>query len=212
MTNEEKYRLIYEYQRGGYENFPTFEEWLNKIESDFASKEDFEFEYSYAVIAKERTKKFQKLIQENSYVLINNGIDEEEIDYILSNEIYSINMDSEIIRMLFVIETLKVFNIYDHNIKINNIETIGGGYYDDGEIYGYNINIDNGDKYRIELLDFEDAPEEGVTSLSFKPSNNKDYMDAQIEMLKKFEGSYNDGSIIMARKKLEEARDKKIHI
>ena len=212
MTKEDKYRLIYQYQRGGYMNFPSFEEWLKKPESKYNSDEEFENEYKYALRAKERTLKYQKMLQENSYVLLNNGIDEEDIENILSNEIYSINMDSEITRMLFVIETLKVFNIYDHNIKINNIDTIGGDFFNDGEIFGYNININNDDKYRIELVDFPGEPKDGYTSLNFKPSNNKELMKEQIEMLKKFEEFYNNETIIKSKTALEESLNKKMHI
>ena len=123
-------------------------------------------------------------------------------------------MEWEIEKLLFVIETLKAFNIYYPDIKINDIEVIGGGYYEDGIVFGYNIDVDNGDLYRIDLMTSTDIDEDNtVDRLSFNPSNNKELMTRQLEMLKKFEGFYNSETILSSSKKLEDALYKhKMHI
>lgn len=212
MEDQKKYKLVYEYYRGGYEPFPSFEEWMENPDTKKMSKEELDTQYNFALTAKERTSVYRKLVSENSYVLMNNGITDAEIDYVLSNEIINMNMDSEIERLLFIIETLKVYNIYDPNLKINKIETLGGGFYEDGYIFGYNININNNDKYRIELGRFTDEPSEDTNRLVFESSNNKELMTKQIEMLKKFTGFFNNQSVLDTIKVLDESLNKKMHI
>ena len=212
MTDIEKLKLVYEYHRSGYEPYPTFEEWINKEEIKNTSKEDFDREYEFALKAKERTDIYHKMIQDNSYTLINNNITEEEIEHELSTTICKCNMDGEIERLLFVIETLKAFNIYYPDIKINNIKTLGGGFYEDGIIFGYNINVDNNDTYRIELTDFNEE-ELGYESLSYRTNTYKQLMEIELETLNKFKGFYNSETIEQSIKKLEEMiHTQKMHI
>ena len=65
MTEQEKYKIIYEYQRGGSELFPKYDDWLVTMDFDNWSSEDIEREYSFALIAKERTDSYHKMIKDN---------------------------------------------------------------------------------------------------------------------------------------------------
>lgn len=97
-------------------------------------------------------------------------------------------MDDSIVAKLFIIKTLEVFNQYDpKNSKIIETERSGGGYSNDGCIYGYKVTLENGIAYSI-ILDEKYYAESMITDhpLRFAQSNDEEQDQRELDMLNQF--------------------------
>ena len=60
-------------------------------------RDKFDFEYDLAIYQKNNTTRFHRMILDDEYTLIKNGIPESTIDEILSSSVYPCDMHSEIL-------------------------------------------------------------------------------------------------------------------
>lgn len=126
-----------------------------------------------------------KMINDNRDALLANGFTEQDIEDALQET--SINMDDKIVQHLFLIESLKSFGVMDESKLVQLDQRIGGGYFTDGDIYGYDVTYDE-KQYRIVLEEKDLPPKE---SLEFGKTDNLEMLLKQKEMLEKFRGFYN---------------------
>ena len=126
-----------------------------------------------------------KMINDNRDVLLANGFTEQDIKDAISNG--STNMDDRTAQHLFLIESLKAFGIMDESKLIQLDQRIGGGYFTDGDIYGYDVTYGE-NQYRIVLEEKNLPPKE---SLEFGKTDDIEMLLKQKEMLEKFRGFDN---------------------
>lgn len=126
-----------------------------------------------------------KMINDNRDVLLANGFTEQDIQDAISNG--STNMDDRTAQHLFLIESLKAFGIMDESKLIQLDQRIGGGYFTDGDIYGYDVTYGD-NQYRIVLEEKNLPPKE---SLEFGKTDDIEMLLKQKEMLEKFRGFDN---------------------
>jgi len=138
-----------------------------------------------------------KMINANKDILLANGFTEQDIQDALVNG--SINMDNKMTQHLFLIESLKAFGIMDESKMVQLDKRIGGGYFTDGDIYGYDVTYDE-KQYRIVLDDKELPPKE---SLEFGKSDDIKMLLKQKEMLEKFSGFYNSRTMSLKLKEVK---------
>lgn len=136
-----------------------------------------------------------KMINDNRDVLLDNGFTEQDIQDAISNG--STNMDDKMAQHLFLIESLKAFGVMDESKLIQLDQRIGGGYFTDGDIYGYDVTYDE-KQYRIVLEEKNLPPKE---SLEFGKTDDIEMLLKQKEMLEKFRGFDNSRTM---RIKLEQ--------
>lgn len=137
-----------------------------------------------------------KMINDNKDILFANGFTEQDIQDALVNG--SINMDNKMTQHLFLIESLKAFGIMDESKMVQLDKRIGGGYFTDGDIYGYDVTYDE-KQYRIVLEDKDLPPKE---SLEFGKSDDIEMLLKQKEMLEKFSGFYNSRTMSLKLKEV----------
>ena len=137
-----------------------------------------------------------KMINDNKDILLANGFTEQDIQDALVNG--SINMDDKMTQHLFLIESLKAFGIMDEAKMVQLDKRIGGGYFTDGDIYGYDVTYDE-KQYRIVLEDKNLPPKE---SLEFGKSDDIEMLLKQKEMLEKFSGFYNSRTMSLKLKEV----------
>jgi len=138
-----------------------------------------------------------KMINANKDILLANGFTEQDIQDALVDG--SINMDDKMTQHLFLIESLKAFGIMDELKMVQLDKRIGGGYFTDGDIYGYDVTYDE-KQYRIVLDDKELPPKE---SLEFGKSDDIKMLLKQKEMLEKFSGFYNSRTMSLKLKEVK---------
>lgn len=126
-----------------------------------------------------------KMINDNRDVLLANGFTEQDIQDAISNG--STNMDDRTAQHLFLIESLKAFGIMDESKMVQLDQRIGGGYFTDGDIYGYDVTYGE-NQYRIVLEEKNLPPKE---SLEFGKTDDIEMLLKQKEMLEKFRGFDN---------------------
>jgi len=137
-----------------------------------------------------------KMINDNKDILLANGFTEQDIQDALVNG--SINMDNKMTQHLFLIESLKAFGIMDESKMVQLDKRIGGGYFTDGDIYGYDVTYDE-KQYRIVLEEKDLPPKE---SLEFGKSDDIEMLLKQKEMLEKFSGFYNSRTMSLKLKEV----------
>lgn len=126
-----------------------------------------------------------KMINDNRDVLLANGFTEQDIQDAISNG--STNMDDKTAQHLFLIESLKAFGVMDESKLVQLDQRIGGGYFTDGDIYGYDVTYGE-NQYRIVLEEKNLPPKE---SLEFGKTDDIEMLLKQKEMLEKFRGFDN---------------------
>jgi len=138
-----------------------------------------------------------KMINANKDILLANGFTEQDIQDALVDG--SINMDDKMTQHLFLIESLKAFGIMDELKMVQLDKRIGGGYFTDGDIYGYDVTYDE-KQYRIVLEEKDLPPKE---SLEFGKSDDIEMLLKQKEMLEKFSGFYNSRTMSLKLKEVK---------
>ena len=201
MTEVEKLQLIYEYYKGTTREYPDFENWLNKIkQQEDWTKEKIDMECQLAMYTKLATQNLKKMVQDNSYSLVKNGISEDKLDEIFSTKCYPCNMDSKVEQKVFLLETFKLFGIYDYETTIDDVKQIG-----EGDIYGYNVSINENEKYCIKIVKDKCEESQDGEELLFTDQCSKSFLNAQDMMLSKFENFSNSGTLSRIRLKIEKA-------
>lgn len=133
------------------------------------------------------------MVKENYELLIQLGINKEELDEIVSGDKRNYpNMDNKIVEMVFFIETLKTFGLFSGEKRLQRDTRLGGGFYTDGYIYGYDLTYAD-DKYRIVLDDKYITDERKC--LEFGKTDDIEMLKQQKEMLEKFKGFSNSQTI-----------------
>ena len=143
-------------------------------------------------------EELNKLLYDNYSLLIKEGVEKEKIDELINGDKepwFAGNSGKLTIEeMVFVLETLKVFDVYDQEkSKIKNIKRKGGDFFgfNDGPILGYKIEMEDGEKYTIVLDDEMQIEGQG---LEFGATDDKEQHMREQEMLKKFVGFGNNVS------------------
>lgn len=186
MSGMEKLKIVYDFHKGSSKNFVDFDTWVSQTVTKDWYLNKFDFEYDLAIYQKNNTTRFHRMILDDEYTLIKNGIPESTIDEILSSSVYPCDMNSEILKMIFVIESLRLFGLFDYDIKFNRIKTIGGGFQNNGPTYGYIITINDNEVYTIELDKLNcELLEEGEVLL-FGDTTNKQILKKEVDMLSRF--------------------------
>lgn len=143
---------------------------------------------------KEIEQSYINLLKNNYNLLISEGISQEKVDSIINTPGRKYpNMDDKVIEMLFVIETLKVFNKYDLSTpNIKQITRFGGGYYYDGDIFGYLVKLNNEKIYTIVLSNNVTTQGE---ALIFGATKDTEQLQKEQNMLRQFIGFSNSNTL-----------------
>ena len=135
--------------------------------------------HEWMVKEKQRDKRYSAIVKKHYDVLLQLGFNKEKLEQI---EEYSHNMDDKLVETVFILETCDAFGIPEKE-KIVRDRRIGGGFYSDGDIYGYDITL-NDKKYRIVLDDEHQSQDR--ENLEFGKSDDMELLGKQKEILEVF--------------------------